>query len=69
MTWEAVPSGRRGRQQAYSDASLPDPQIAVRVAVETDDWICSKPSQACRSELVSARFQYLMGEGLENLLA
>ncbi|MFT4620178.1 MAG: hypothetical protein ACI90Y_001502 [Polaromonas sp.] len=22
MTWEAVPSGRRGRQQAYSDAAI-----------------------------------------------
>ena len=46
--------------QRCGDTSLPDPQSAVRVAVETGDWICSKPSQAYRSELVSAGFQYLM---------
>ena len=57
MTWGAVPSGRRGRQQAYSDTSLPDPQSVVWIAVEADDRICWEPSQAGWAGLVSPRLQ------------
>jgi hypothetical protein len=46
--------------QRCGDTSLPDLQSTVRSAFAANDWICGKPSQACRTGLVCPRLQHPM---------
>jgi hypothetical protein len=63
MSWEAKPSGARGRQKAYSDAAIqasPDDQSTVGFAFEADGWLCRKSAGIDQAELDSARLSHLV---------
>lgn len=63
MVWEAALSGRRGRQQAYSDAAIQAClilKVLFGLPPAADDGLCDQPAQACRVGLVYSRLQHPM---------
>jgi hypothetical protein len=60
MTLEAAPSGRRGRQQTYSDAAIQaclTLKVLFSLPLQADDRFCGEPAKACWVGLVSAGLQ------------
>lgn len=58
--WDAAPTGRRGRQQTYSDAAIQTPfdEGFVRHGASADDRLRRKPIAAGWSRLDGARSQH-----------
>tara|TARA_R110000787_G_scaffold277172_1_gene386360 strand:+ start:2985 stop:3929 length:945 start_codon:yes stop_codon:yes gene_type:complete len=62
MSWDAVPTGRRGRQQTYSDAAIqtdvPFDEGSVQHGAPADDRVRREPAAAGWPRLVGARLQH-----------
>ncbi len=57
MNWDAALSGRRGRQQTYSDAALQtclSMKVLFGMALSADDRFCREPAAAGWPRLVGA---------------
>ena len=63
MAWEAAPSGRRGRQQAYSDAAIQaclPLKVLFGIPLRQTTGFYWEPPQARRIGLVCPRLQHSM---------
>ena len=61
MVWEAAPSGRRGRQQAYCDAAIQaclTLKVLFGLPLTADDRVCGQFAEACRIGLVCPGLQH-----------
>ena len=61
MTWEATPTGKRGRQPDYSDAAIQTcltMKVLFGMALQADDWLCREPAAADRPGLGGAELQH-----------
>jgi len=57
-SWEAAPSGRRGRQQTYSDAAVQTCLTTARQGIAADHRLCREPTATDRHGLDGAGLQH-----------